>query len=78
MGIAADKRDIDISGASAEVKKVMAANPRRIAQIVINISMPTQDYTESEKKLLEKAAHNCPVGLSLAEETEEVITINWS
>ncbi len=78
MGIAADKRDIDISGAAAEVTKVMASDPRRIARIEINITMPARDYSTSEKKVLEKAAHHCPVGLSLAEGTEEVITIRWS
>ena len=78
MGITADKRGIDMSGAIAEVTKVMASNPRRIQQIVINISMPEKNYSDSEKKILEKAAHHCPVGLSLAEETEEVISINWN
>ncbi len=78
MGITADKRGIDMSGASAEVTKVMASNPRRIQQIVINIYMPANNYSDSEKKILEKAAHHCPVGLSLAEETEEVISINWN
>ncbi len=78
MGIAADKRDIDISGAAAEVTKVMASDPRRIARIEINITMPARDYSTSEKKVLEKAAHHCPVGLSLAEGTEEAINISWS
>lgn len=78
MGIAADKREIDITGATADVTKVMASDPRRIAQIIVTIQMPANSYTDSEKKILEKAAHHCPVGLSLAEGTEEVITVSWA
>lgn len=77
MGIAAQSRDIDIKGARAEVKKVMASDPRRIAEIIINLIMPAHSYTESQKKVLEKAAHHCPVGLSLSEHTKEVLTITW-
>lgn len=78
MGIAADKRDIDISGAEAAVTKVMVSDPRRIGRIEVNILMPNKSYTDTEKKILEKAAHHCPVGLSLADGTEEVISISWT
>ena len=37
MGITAESRDIDISGARAEIEKVMGTNPRRITRIIINI-----------------------------------------
>ncbi len=77
MGIAASNRDIDIKGATADIKKIMASDPRRIARIEINITMPANDYSASEKKILEKAAHHCPVGLSLNENTKEVINITW-
>ena len=36
MGITAESRDIDNSGARAEITKVMGTNPRRITQIIIN------------------------------------------
>jgi len=45
MGIAADKRDIDISGAEAAVTKVMVSDPRRIGRIEVNILMPNKSYT---------------------------------
>ena len=77
MGIVASKRDIDIKGATADIKKVMASDPRRIARIEINIEMPANDYSDSEKKIMEKAAYHCPVGLSLNENTEEVVSITW-
>lgn len=78
MGIAAQSRDIDMVGAHAEVTKVMASDPRRISRIEIQIQMPDNKYSEKEKSILEKAAHHCPVGLSLARNTEEVITVLWN
>ena len=78
MGIAAQRMEVDMSGASADVTKTMASDPRRIARIEITITMPARAYADKTKKILEKAAHHCPVGLSLADGTEEVVTIIWA
>ena len=78
MGIAANKHDINIKGTTAEVEKIMASNPRRIAKINIKINMPLNEFSSKQKKILEAAAHHCPVGLSLNDNTEENIIINWS
>jgi len=78
MGITAARKDIDMEGASANVTKTMSSNPRRISNIDIIITMPAKDYSSSDKKLLEAAAHHCPVGLSLGEDTKEAIEIIWS
>ena len=43
----------------------MASNPRRIENVVINIVMPGNEYSKSEKTILEKAARGCPVCESL-------------
>ncbi len=77
MGIAAQRKEIDMTGASAEVTKEMVSDPRRIGRIVINILMPDKPFSAADKKILEAAAHHCPVGLSLAEGTEEVVNIFW-
>jgi len=77
MGIAAQRLDLDISGATADVNKIMASDPRRIKTIEINILMPENEFSAKDKKVLEAAAHHCPVGLSLNDNTEEVIEIIW-
>ena len=64
MGIAAQKHDIDISGTSASVKKIMGSNPRKIAEVVIDISM-SNHLNENDRKRLERAALSCPVHKSL-------------
>ncbi len=66
MGIAIQDRDMNIDGTICEVEKVMASNPRRIAQIKVKMKLPAgQYYTDKEKAILEKAALTCPVFYSL-------------
>ncbi len=77
MGIKALDSNIDMEGAKAEVKKIMASEPRRIAKIEVKITMPSKPYSDKEKKILERAAHACPVGKSLSENLEEDIQIIW-
>jgi len=77
MGIKAADKDLDMTGATADVNKIMASNPRRIAKLEITIKMPDNGYTNKDKTLLEAAAHGCPVGKSLHPDLEEVISIQW-
>ncbi|HTB32918.1 MAG TPA: OsmC family protein [Bacteroidia bacterium] len=65
MGIACQSRGINIDGTTAEVTKIMAANPRRVAEIQITITFPAMGYTDEQKKLLELTARTCPVAESL-------------
>jgi putative redox protein len=77
MAIAADAHGIDMDNTSAEVTKVMAANPRRVAEVIISLKFPNQ-YTENEKKLLEHAALNCPVVVSLHPDVVKTVDFGWS
>ena len=74
MGIAARKHDIYLKGATAEVTKHMSSHPRRISKLDITIRTP-QKYTAKERKILEAAAHGCPVSKSLHPDIDENITI---
>ena len=77
MGIAAQKNDIDMEGATAEVTKVMASDPRRIAKIEAIIKMPQRNYSDQEKRILEQTLNNCPVCQSLHPDMQQDIQIIW-
>ena len=77
MGIAADVHGINIDNTEAEVTKVMAANPRRVAEVIVNIKFPVNTYTDKEKKILEHAALNCPVHVSLNPDMIKTIDFGW-
>jgi len=78
MGIAAMKEGItNIDGATAEVIKIMRAEPRRIGEIHIKITFPKKDYTDKEKKIYEHSALTCPVAKSLHPDLKQVIKFIW-
>lgn len=65
MGIVAQRDGIPLEGLTVQVEKHMTtAPPRRIARIVAIFSMP-KGIAIADRNKLEKAAHTCPVGLSL-------------
>lgn len=65
MGIAAQEHGFDIIGTRARIWKVMASNPRRIGEVRIELTFPKNNYSEKEKKIIERSAFTCPVYLSL-------------
>jgi putative redox protein len=76
MGIAADVHGIDMDNTTAEVTKVMAASPRRVAEVIISIKFP-KSYTDKEMKILELAATSCPVHVSLHPDVKKTIDFGW-
>jgi len=76
MGIAARTHGFNIDNTSCEVTKVMAANPRRVAEVVTKFKFP-QQYEDKEKKILELAALNCPVYVSLHPDLVKTVDFGW-
>lgn len=77
MGIQANTSGITLGNISADVTKIMAANPRRIAEIIVEINFSNQDYTEKEKTILMNAAKTCPVALSLHPDIKQTYSFNF-
>lgn len=77
MGIRADKQGIDLQGATAEITKTMASDPRRIAKIEVSISFPKLNIEPHFQELLELAAASCPVAKSLHPDIEQVLNFHW-
>jgi uncharacterized OsmC-like protein len=76
MGITAKNKNILLGDIQADIEKVMASNPRRVAQIKVKLIV-WGSYSESEKATLERAARECPVAMSLHPETEQRITFEY-
>ncbi len=76
MGIKARDMDVDLTGSTAEVTKHMAASPRRISKIEVDLKLPAT-ATEKERKILIHTANTCPVHYSLHPDIEKEITFNW-
>jgi len=77
MGIAANNHNINIDGATLEITKIMASDPRRISAVEVKLIMPDALYTLKEQKILETAARTCPVALSLHPDLHQVLEFVW-
>lgn len=76
MGIKAEQANINLKGAYAKIKKVMAPNPRRIAEVLVDVYFP-EDYSEKHKNILEHTAKFCPVMQSLHPEMVKEINFYY-
>lgn len=77
IGIKARDLDLNVEGAFAEVTKTMAADPRRISGIKVELSFPAS-YEEKQRKILERAAKTCPVLHSLHPEINLDISFHYA
>lgn len=77
MGILAQREGIALTGLHSEITKVMASDPRRIAEIHIVFTHPGLHITEIQKQKLMNAALTCPVAKSISENIKQKITFNF-
>lgn len=77
MGIKARDLEVDFSGSTAEVTKIMGIEPRRITTIEVNFKFSIHP-DEKTKTILERTALTCPVWFSLHPDIEKKIQFQWS
>ncbi|HUW05650.1 MAG TPA: OsmC family protein [Williamwhitmania sp.] len=65
MGISARTHGFDIDGTDVKITKIMGTNPRRVVEVVVELTFPHNNYSVKERKLLELASKECPVANSL-------------
>ena len=77
IGIAAKTHGFNIDGATAEVTKVMAQDPRRVSEIKIDFRFPANNYTTKEKEIIERSAKTCPVANSIHPDIKQEISFGY-
>ena len=77
MAIRTAKDNINLDGAKCAITKIMAANPRRVTEIVVDFKFAVA-YTDEEKKQLEDAALTCPVFYSLHPDLKKTVNFGWA
>ena len=77
MGIAANTHGMRIEGTDVKITKIMASNPRKVGEIIVELFLPKNNFTDKEKKILELAALTCPVYLSLSSEVKKTVSFNY-
>ena len=75
IGIKARDMDIDIASTTAEVTKVMAADPRRVSEVHVAITFNKQ-LDEKTQKIFYNTALTCPVAKSIHPNIIQKVTIH--
>ena len=76
MAIKANDMGIELKGTTAEVTKIMQAEPRRIKRLELTLNMAAA-VSEKDQTILERVGRTCPVYLSLHPDVEKEIVFNW-
>ncbi len=77
MGIKAMDNGIDLVGTELDIKKIMADNPRRVDEVIIEFNFPQKNYSAEDKTLIESVAGTSPVPLSVHPDLKQTIKFNW-
>jgi len=77
MGIAAREHGFNIDGTDVKIWKIMVSDPRRVGEVKIELTFPKNDFTDKEKKIIERSAFTCPVYLSLHPEMKKTIEFRY-
>ena len=78
MGIKAREMDIDLKGIEIGVEKIMKQEPRRVGGINLTFHIPAHlEISEKQQKILENAAHTCPVINSIHPDIEVKTDFLW-
>jgi putative redox protein len=78
MGIAAQKNDFSLNQVEATTAKTMGVNPRRIVALKVDVEIRVEeDWPAHAKQLLEKAAKDCPVAMSLHPEIRQEVRFEY-
>lgn len=75
MGKMAESQGKSITGTTVEIDKQMAANPRRVAKIIVQFTFPDSVEPDDRKKFLASFSV-CPVHNSLGKDVEVEIVSN--
>ena len=77
VGIAARNNGWKFEGTTIAVTKIMASDPRRVAEIVLDVYWAGPALSEDDKQRVERIALNCPVFVSLHPDVKKTVNFNW-
>lgn len=77
IGIAARTHGFSIDGTEITITKIMADNPRRVGEVIVEMNFPPVPYSEKEKLIIRRTADTCPVRLSLHPDLKQTFILNF-
>ncbi|MDD4745949.1 MAG: OsmC family protein [Salinivirgaceae bacterium] len=77
MGINAEAEGFDIKGATAKTWKIMAENPRRVAEIKVEFNFTNCSLNTTQQQILKRLVKVSPVPLSLHADLIQNISLKF-
>ena len=77
VGIAARTHGFNVDGTSIKITKIMASDPRRVGEVIVEMDFPAAKYTEKGKSIIRHTINTCPVGQSLNPELKQTFILNF-
>lgn len=78
VGIAAQTHGFDIDGTTMKITKIMASDPRRVSEVIVEIFFPEIKYSDKEKAIIRNTVDTCPVARSLSADLKQTFLLNFS
>jgi putative redox protein len=78
VGIAARTHGFNVEGTTIKVTKIMASDPRRVAEVIVEVEFPKVLYSAKEKHIIMNTINTCPVGKSLHPDLKQTFILNFS
>lgn len=75
MGKMAQRAGDDLTGMTIQIDKIMAQNPRRVGEFILDITFPAH-FTPEMKERYAGAIHACPVHQSLRADIKTTVHIH--
>ena len=77
VGIAARTHGFNVDGTSIKITKIMASDPRRVGEVIVEMDFPAVKYTEKEKSIIRHTINTCPEGQSINLELKQRFILNF-
>jgi putative redox protein len=77
VGIAARTHDFNVDGTTIKVTKIMASEPRRVGEVIVEFNFPAFKYSEKEKAIIRHTINTCPVSQSLNANLKQTFVLNF-
>jgi len=78
VGIAARTHGFNVDETMIKITKIMASDPRRVGEVIVEMDFPPVKYSEKEKQIIRHTINTCPVGQSLHPDLKQTFIINFS
>ena len=78
VGIAAQTHGFEIDGTTVKITKIMASDPRRVSEVIVEFDFPAFSYSDKEKAIIRHTINTCPVSQSLNPSLTQTFILNFS